>query len=379
MKNNVKQNNGITLVALVITIVILLILAGVSINLVLGQNGLITRAQEAVLKTNKEIEKESQVFENIDKDIYQMVENLTVYDTIYATLYTDGTLVFAGTDKTEENKEILKNYGEINNIEINNTESIPWNNERTSITHFKVADTDLIRPKNMAFWFCNCSNLIEIDLSHINTENVTSMQSLFQGCSKLTELDLSKFDTRNVTSMEAMFANASGLKYLDLNNFNTRNVTNMGGMFANASGLEYLDLNNFNTSNVTNMMSMFDLCSNLKSIEMKNFDTSKVTSMQFMFENCKKLTHLDLSKFTNENLTNTIAMFFGCENLETINIDETQWKKKTVEQSDSMFYNCFKLKGENGTVYNGSIIDYTYARVDKVGEPGYFTSIGNKN
>ena len=48
-----KENNGITLVALVVTIVVLLILAGVSINLVLGENGLITQAQEAKRKTEE--------------------------------------------------------------------------------------------------------------------------------------------------------------------------------------------------------------------------------------------------------------------------------------------------------------------------------------
>ena len=42
-----KKQSGITLVALVVTIVVLLILAGVSINLVLGENGLITQAKEA--------------------------------------------------------------------------------------------------------------------------------------------------------------------------------------------------------------------------------------------------------------------------------------------------------------------------------------------
>ena len=43
-----KQNNskGITLVALVVTIVVLLILAGISITALFGDNGLIKRAQE---------------------------------------------------------------------------------------------------------------------------------------------------------------------------------------------------------------------------------------------------------------------------------------------------------------------------------------------
>ena len=46
-----KKNNGITLVALVVTIVVLLILAGVSINLVLGNNGIIAKAKEAQRKS----------------------------------------------------------------------------------------------------------------------------------------------------------------------------------------------------------------------------------------------------------------------------------------------------------------------------------------
>ena len=46
-----RINEGITLIALVVTIVVLLILAGVSLNLVLGNNGIITKAQDAKLMT----------------------------------------------------------------------------------------------------------------------------------------------------------------------------------------------------------------------------------------------------------------------------------------------------------------------------------------
>ena len=47
-----KSNKGITLVALVITIIVLLILAGVSISLVVGDNGVLTQAQKASQKTD---------------------------------------------------------------------------------------------------------------------------------------------------------------------------------------------------------------------------------------------------------------------------------------------------------------------------------------
>ena len=42
-----KKENGITLVALVVTIIVLLILAGVAISLTVGDNGLFRRAQNA--------------------------------------------------------------------------------------------------------------------------------------------------------------------------------------------------------------------------------------------------------------------------------------------------------------------------------------------
>ena len=51
MKINLKENKGITLIALVITIIVLLILAGVSIAMLTGQNGILTQAQNASTQT----------------------------------------------------------------------------------------------------------------------------------------------------------------------------------------------------------------------------------------------------------------------------------------------------------------------------------------
>ena len=46
-----KQAKGITLIALVITIIVLLILAGVTIATLTGENGIITRANESAIST----------------------------------------------------------------------------------------------------------------------------------------------------------------------------------------------------------------------------------------------------------------------------------------------------------------------------------------
>ena len=50
-----KKAQGITLIALVVTIVVLLILAGITISLVFSENGIIAKAREAVEKTNQAV------------------------------------------------------------------------------------------------------------------------------------------------------------------------------------------------------------------------------------------------------------------------------------------------------------------------------------
>lgn len=55
-----KNEKGLTLVALVVTIIVLIILAGISINLLMGDNGIITKAQDAA-----RIAKEAQVKEEV--------------------------------------------------------------------------------------------------------------------------------------------------------------------------------------------------------------------------------------------------------------------------------------------------------------------------
>ena len=64
-KNFKKQNNGITLIALVITIIVLLILAGVSIAMLTGDNGIITQAQKAKEKTEEAKIREEQQLESL--------------------------------------------------------------------------------------------------------------------------------------------------------------------------------------------------------------------------------------------------------------------------------------------------------------------------
>ena len=78
--NNLGKESGITLVALVVTIVVLLILAGVTINLVVGQNGLINRAKEAAQKTKNATESEMQGMDDLATQLAALSNTRSVFE-----------------------------------------------------------------------------------------------------------------------------------------------------------------------------------------------------------------------------------------------------------------------------------------------------------
>ena len=220
------------------------------------------------------------------------------------------------------------------------------------------------KPKSTACWFLNAILLESIEgIENFNTSYVTDMYRMFYGCKKLTNLDLSSFDTSNVTNMDDMFENCYSLKTLNLSQFDTGNVKTMRYMFSD--------------------------CNSLTDLDLSNFDTRNVWSMQCMFVRCYGLTSIDLSSFNTENLKRMDSMFVGCSNLNTIFVSES-WTTKncdwtSLDKHSSIFKDCTKLIGGNGTKYNATLyntkdgcyyhnVDRDYAHIDEgSSNPGYFT------
>ena len=106
-KELLKNDKGITLIALVITIIILLILAGVAIATLTGENGLFARAKQA-----KQTQTESEMKEKLNLSIQELqVEKLTE-----ATL-DDITQEWL-TQKLSEYNPILKEDGTTNSKKV---------------------------------------------------------------------------------------------------------------------------------------------------------------------------------------------------------------------------------------------------------------------
>ena len=248
-----------------------------------------------------------------------------------------------------------------------NLTSIKWNT-----TNFNTSNCT-----DMAMMFNRCYKVASLDISKFNTAKVTDMQYMFSGCQALKSLTFnSTFTTANVTNMQYMFTFCSSLTSLNLRYFNTAKVTNMTNMFGLCSSLTSLTISSFSTRNVTDMSYMFQGCSKLSgTFNLEKFNTAKVTDMSYMFSGCSRITALTINNFNTSNVMYMDSMFDGCSALVTI-YASTLFTVTQVSSYNSydMFYGCTKIKGGNGTTYSSSRTDKTYAKIDKAGQKGYFTS-----
>ena len=218
-------------------------------------------------------------------------------------------------------------------------DEVPWYNYRNSITSAKVAGK--IATQTTALMFNDCPKLASLDLSGLDTSDVTNMSNMFSYCPSLTSLDLSPLDTSNVTNMRGMFSECSSLASLDLSPLDTSNVTDMSYMLSGCSKLTSLDPSPLDTSNVTDMSDMFSSCSRLASLDLSSFDTSQVESMGGMFDGCSRLASLDLSSFDTSQVESMSRMFYGCSSLASL--DVSSFDTSGAVGMKGMFSGCSKL------------------------------------
>lgn len=220
--------------------------------------------------------------------------------------------------------------------------------QSASLKSINLSNFNTLKVTNMGNMFNGCKSLEDLDLSSFNTSNLSGMQDMFHGCESLKSLNLSNFDVSNLkgwTALHQTFSGCSNLKTLNLTGWKVPSgVTSLYSTFNNCSSLTSLDLSTWDTSGVTNMGSTFYNCNSLKTLNLDGWDTSKVTTMYWMFQNCKSLESLDLSSFNLSGITNGGMVSFGnCSNLKSVifgkNIDTSK-----ITNMGSMFSRCTSLE-----------------------------------
>ena len=249
-------------------------------------------------------------------------------------LNTDSSWMFYSGYDEQKIKNILEiDLSSLDTSNVTKMNDMFWG--MSNLTTLNLSSFNTSNVTDMSDMFNSMYNLTTINLSNFDTSKVTDMNSMFQDMYSLTSLNLSNFDTSKVTDMRDMFNNMSNLTTLNLSSFNTSNVIHMNYMFYGMSNLTTLNLSSFNTSNVTDMSSMFDGMRSLTTLNLSNFDTSQVTDMDSMFINMSNLTTLNLSSFNTSKVGNMRGMFFGMTNLTKL--DLSNFNTSNVTNMSSMF------------------------------------------
>jgi surface protein len=221
-------------------------------------------------------------------------------------------------------------------------------------------------------FFQDLPDMETINLTGLNTANVTSMQVLFRRDYKLTKIiGLNALNTSKVTSMKGMFTQDTSLADVNLSGLDISKVTDISELFfgdqnltsLNLSGLTFqegikdddvfrsaldklTELNLTNTKTIpasilrayvavarnthaksidlstlsisrqiTNLSGLFADLPDVETINVNNLNTGNVTDMSSMFNNDPQLTRIiGIGSFDTHNVTNMSSMFAAYHN-----------------------------------------------------------------
>lgn len=359
-----KNKKGITLIALVVTIVVLLILAGVSINLVLDNNGIIAKSKDAKNNAIESDEKEKVEMAYVSAALKKLGDTVTAEELqteldlsvgigkTDVTTNGDDTLnvLFSDTEhnfnvdegKVEKAKPITNNYGEDWEVAWTYTNGV-WSNQ---INKGEKAEGDVVAK------FYKTGNRIKPDgFTWSDTGDVFTFEEgdeyrlVVEGNGPIG--DLATAEGTNITSafgwmlQSVMYmkgaTNTCIMPYVK-ELIICDGITSIGNYaFCGASGLEKLSIAN-TVTNIGDFAFFYDI--NLENVKLP----SKIESIgNDAFGNTK------IQNITIPNSVKKLSgyIFFSCYNLASIKFLPTDMTG--IDINKSIFYAIKNIK--NCTIY----------------------------
>ena len=409
-----KKDKGITLITLVISVIVLLILASVTIAALSGNNGILTKAKDAKEKT--EIGQEKEVVElatisaqmgekyqslnqvNLQKEIdKQYGEGKTIVrdngDNTFTVSFIESKREY---DITSKGVEKGKDWNEI----MQNAKAPEEQKEERNAGVIGIGTDG--KTVNMDLWEYTLNNgtytlndIDDIKAEDANTENkgylgkiingkiegtvpmyikgkndknfipVTNLKDTFINLQNdFDELVTTPVIPSTVTEMQSTFSRCGKLK----------NITNLPPKleifkwtFYECTSFE--NFNMFIPNTVTNMGGTFQKCKNLKRFNSEI--PNSVINMDYTFESCTNLS--EFNSPIPENVINMFATFSQCENLTEVNMVIPE----SVTNLQYTFRECLNLRGtiEINANVTGKLISNN---LDYMACFGYSTSTHNK-
>ena len=389
-----NRNSGITLIALVITIIVLLILAGISIQMLIGQNGILNRAGEAAIENEianvaETIELLSMnqtmdsVLENTDGDIldYLSSQGIINEQNIIDTQKLLGTNTKYGKGTTTdvfklENGKIvyINEKGEIT------TEREVDIKTEDFITEWTVAANDIIvlpisigHTKNNDFivdWgdgsptekINDTETALNVRPQHQYTETGSYKIKISGKCRYFTLYSIAKEYPEQLTKLNKIISWGE----IKARAYNFTGATNLTG------GIPSPQKNTFKYIGEEKFSYLFSDCEKITTIPSDLFANipNTITSFNSVFANCRSLESIPEGLFDKAtNVTSYRKAFAGCKALT--NIPSNLFAKSPeVTSFEKTFYRCNKILSIPSNLFNNNTkvtnFQYTFYDLQKI-------------
>ena len=409
-----KKDKGITLITLVISVIVLLILASVTIAALSGNNGILTKAKDAKEKTEIGQEKEVVELATISAQMgekYQSLNQVNLQKEIDKQ-YGEGKTIVRDNGDNTFTVSFIESKREYDITSKGVEKGKDWNeimqNAKAPEEQKEERNTGVIgigtdgKTVNMDLWEYTLNNgtytlndIDDIKAEDANTENkgylgkiingkiegtvpmyikgksdknfipVTNLKDTFINLQNdFDELVTTPVIPSTVTEMQSTFSRCGKLK----------NITNLPPKleifkwtFYECTSFE--NFNMFIPNTVTNMGGTFQKCKNLKRFNSEI--PNSVINMDSTFEGCTNLS--EFNSTIPENVINMFATFSQCENLTEVNMVIPE----SVTNLQYTFGECLNLRGtiEINANVTGKLISN---KLDYMACFGYSTSTHNK-
>ena len=376
------KEKGITLIALVITIVILLILAGITITTLTGNNGILTQANNAKKATGYKSEEEkikvaiagskainyqgeyscnalqkefdyqfgkgkTHIRKNMDGSVEVQLEEkektYIVFNTGEISLKVDWkeakekaiipeeqnnkSIVGIGTDGKVVNMDYWKySYDTVTNGYGLNSANVFQNTEYNK----NGSNTETIRKAGYMGNGTNANDIIIPQYISVDGgKNYSPVTSLYRTFLENNNIIETPNIPMTVSNIFCAFESCKNLKKFEI----PSSVTNINWAFSATAITEVREINN----NITNMAGSFSSCEKLEKV--KGIIPSSVEQLNRTFSEDTNLKEANIE--LQEGVKNIRMMFYRCENLE----QGPSVIPSTVDDMTQTFQKCLKLRG----------------------------------
>ena len=316
-----KNQKGITIVSLIITIIVMVILAGIALAFSVGENGIITKAEDAKAKTEIATEKEKlqeAVVATIGSSGKVNLDNIVLPDGFIEISKEENTVIYQGP--SGQQYEVENETGKITEIEA--VEDLEITTDTQEVTFTKSDGVTPGDPNNLK----NGDIVIYGDYKYTYSNqgwSVVVLDTTKEQYGKIAE----EIFEKPIISLKRTFITCTNLKIAPKI---PAKVTNMENAFLNCTSLvKFPKL----PDGVTIMKSTFYNCT---SIDGEISLPSSVNNLESTFYNCSSLT---VAPIIPNGVTELKSTFSGCASLI-----EPPTIPSNVTNMESTFSNCTSLK-----------------------------------